>query len=104
MRLAKYSSSASHSSSSAAVRFPNLIFRLTSLFVDVKHDVTIASISFLISSLLFIDSVSMIIGLIEIFTDVGLDFLIGINSLSLSQFDSLELDNCFERIGLKKFN
>ncbi len=31
-----------------------------------------------------------------------MDFLIEINSLSLSEFDSLELDNCFEDIGLKK--
>jgi hypothetical protein len=52
--------------------------------------------------LLLIGSVSIIMDWRGTLTDVGLDFLIEINSLSLSEFDSLELDNCFEDIGLKK--
>jgi hypothetical protein len=44
----------------------------------------------------------MRIGSIGILIDVGLDFFMGINSSSLSEFESLELDDCLEIIGLKK--
>ncbi len=52
--------------------------------------------------MLFTGSGSMRIGSIGILIDVGLDFFMGINSSSLSEFESLELDDCLEIIGLKK--
>lgn len=76
----KYSSSSSNSRSSAAVRFPNLIFRFVSFRFDWKHDETIASISFLIESFSFVLTIGwsfstrISLGFVVVLTDFVLDF------------------------------
>ena len=83
------------------MRLPSFTLRFVSLCVDVKHDVTMASISFLIRSLLGTAAVITFFSSIGTFTNATDDLCCGIESLFLSVSDGLELDIRRDAIGLE---
>ena len=83
------------------MRLPSFTLRFVSLCADVKHDVTMASISFLIKSLVGTAATIVFFSSVGTFTDATVDLCCKVESLLLSVSDGLELDIRRDAIGLE---